>query len=213
MTESPFPFAAPAAEAEAPAESGDRKKLLMVGGAGALVVAVLGYFVVVPVLTGGSGDDTPVTTVRKKPAVTAAQKPAAKPAAKKPVVQPQSYNDVQARTDPFKPLVVEPVAAPVAPPAAPAAPGGTAAPAPAGGSGTTAGSSTTVQGQRVILLHVYKRDGKSYAQTKVGDKVYSPALGDVFAGSYKLLAVSGKSATYLFGDEQFSLSEGQEVLK
>jgi hypothetical protein len=60
---------------------------------------------------------------------------------------------------------------------------------------------------------VYTKNGKQYAQTKVGDKVYSPLVGEVFGGSYKLLATSGKSATYLFGDEQFSLSEGQEVLK
>lgn len=206
MTESTFPFEAAAEEAAAP--SGDRKKLLLVGGVGALLVAVLGYTVVLPAFAGGEDAVPQATTTRQvKPK---AKTPAKKPVAKKPAAQPASYTDVSARTDPFKPLVV---AAPPAAPVATAAPGtgsGTVTP-PSGG--TVTGSNTTVGGQRVILLHVYTKDGKSYAQTKVGDKVYSPAVGGVFANSYKLLAVSGKSATYLFGDEQFSLSEGQEVLK
>ena len=81
------------------------------------------------------------------------------------------------------------------------------------GSGSVPGGSASVGGQRVALVTVYAKDGKQYAQTKVGDKVFTPMVGEVFGGSYKLLATNGKTATYLFGDEQFSLTEGQEVLK
>lgn len=206
MTESTFPFEAAGEEPEAP---GDRRKMALVAGAGALAVAVLGYFVVVPMLSGDDSSATEARVVRKKAPVTAPK--VAKPAAKKPVAQPATYADTSARQDPFKPLVVEPVAAPpvVVDPAAPPVTGGTTTTP----GGTTGGSSTNVGGQRVALVTVYAKDGKNYAQTKVGDTVYSPVVGEIFGGSYKLLAVSGKTATYLFGDEQFTLSEGQEVLK
>lgn len=208
MTESTFPFEAVGDE---PESSGtDRRKTLLVAGAGAVAVAVLGYFVVLPMLSGPS-NETSFTAVHHAKAKTTA-KTATKATAKKPTTQPASYADVSARQDPFKPLVQEPVAAPAA--AAPAgATTGTTATSGTATAPTTSGSATSVGGQRVILLHVYGKDGKQYAQTKVGDKVYSPVVGATFAGSYKLLATSGSTATYLFGDEQFSLSEGQEVLK
>jgi hypothetical protein len=215
MTESSFPFAAAGEEV---AETGtDRKKLLLVAVAGVLAVAVLGYFVVLPKLSG-SADDAPVASVvhHRTPAQQATT--TAKKAAAKTVAQPPAYADVSARQDPFKPLVAKPVEVPAAAPGAVPPPTGTT-----GTTGTTAGSTTSgstssgssasVGGQRVALVHVFSKDGKSYAQTKVGDTVYTPGVGGVFAGSYKLLATSGKTATYLFGDEQFSLSEGQEVLK
>jgi len=216
MTESTFPFEAAGEEPEA---KGDRRKLAVVAGAGALAVAVLGYFVVVPMLSGAE-DTTEALIVRKRPAATA-PKTAAKPAVKKPVAQPATYADTSARTDPFKPLIVEPVVAPAGPVVAPPVTGGTTDGTTSGGttggttapSGTTSGTATNVGGQRVALVHVYAKDGSSYAQTKVGDTVHTPKVGDVFAGTYKLLAVSGKTATYLYGDEQFTLSEGQEVLK
>lgn len=217
MTESTFPFVA-AADDEP--EKADRRKLVLGAGVGALLVATLGYFVVVPAF-GGGGDsaDSEALVVRRRPAATAPKKPAAKPGAKKPA-QPATYADISARTDPFKPLVAEPVvAAPVfgAPPATGGTTGGTGTGTTGGGTtaptGTKTGSSTTVGAQRVALVTIYAKDGKSYAQTKVGDTVYTPVVGDVFAGTYKLLAVSGKQATYLYGDEQFTLSVGQEVLK
>jgi hypothetical protein len=206
MTESTFPFGS----GEEP-ETGSRsnRKAALVAGAGALAVAVLGYFVVVPMLSGSDASPSvPVVKHTAKAPSTTVAKAAAKP---KAVTQPASYADVSARQDPFKPLVVAPVAAPAAP-AAPAAGGTTTTPA-TGSTGTTGGSSAAVGGQRVALVHVFTKNGKQYAQTKIGDKVYTPLVGEVFGGSYKLLATSGKSATYLFGDEQFSLSEGQEVLK
>lgn len=217
MTESSFPFEAP--EGEAPEPGAGRRKTVLAAGAGALVVAVLGYFVVVPALAGGS-DAAPTTTVKKAPAAKAkagakpAAKAAAKPAAKKPAAQPASYNDVSSRENPFYELYVAPKASTGTVQATGSGPA--AAPAGTGTDTTTpssSGSSASVGGQRVALMTVYSKDGAQYAQTKVGDVVYTPRIGQVFAVSYKLLAVSGKTATFLFGDEQFTLSVGQEVLK
>jgi hypothetical protein len=213
MTESAFPFEA---TAEEPAETAgtDKRKRLLLAGAAVLAVAVVGNFAVRPMLSGGSSTEAVSVVKHATPKKTAKKATAAKPAAK-PVAQPKTYPDVYARTDPFAPLVRPPV---VAAPAAPAAaPGSTTTGGTTGTTGsttgTTSGSSASVGGQRVALVHVYTKDGKSYAQTKVGDTVFTPVVGSVFGGSYKLLATSGKTATYLFGDEQFSLSEGQEVLK
>ncbi len=218
MTENTFPFDAANDEPET-----DRRKLAVVAGAGALAVAVLGYFVVVPMLGGGSSAPEQAFVTRRAPQ-SAKKNPAAKPVAKKPVAQqPAAYADTSARTDPFKPLIEEvhtppnavlPPGAPGAQPAVPASGGGTTTGGTTGtSSGTSSGSSATVGAQRVALMTIFTKDGKQIAQTKVGDTVHSPTVGQVFAGSYKLLAVSGKTATYLYGDEQFTLSVGQEVLK
>ena len=217
MTESTFPFAGDEAAGETAAP--DRRKLAVMAAVGALVVAVLGYFVVMPALSGGGSESTSLDIVRapQKPAAKKpAAKAAAKPAAPKAPVVPKSYSDVSARSNPFRPLWEPP--AEVAP-VAPAAPGTTTGttgstgstgyPPPTG----TSGSSTSVAGQKVSLFGIVEKDGVVRAQTRVGETVYQPKVGDVFATSYKLLAVSGKTATYLFGDEQFTLSVGQEVLK
>ena len=216
MTENTFPFEAGSADEP----ETDRRKLALVAGAGALAVAVLGYFVVVPML-GGGDSATEQSFVRRERAPQTAKKNPAKPVAKKPVAQPQTYADTSARVHPFRPLVVARVQTPTAvgggtpvgaPPAAPA-PGTTTGSTTGAPSGSTGGSSTTVTGQRVALQTIFTKDGKQVAQTKVGDTVHNPVVGEVFAGSYKLLAISGKTATYLFGDEQFTLTVGQEVLK
>jgi hypothetical protein len=126
-----------------------------------------------------------------------------KPAAKAPAVTktvPSTFNNVLAR-DPFKPLYVPP---PPPAPAAPAAVAGTTTTTT-----TTAGSSSTP----VTLVKVYTKSGKKYAQTKVGNTVYTSVVGQTFGGTYQLLAVNGTAATYVQGDEQFSLSVGQVVLK
>lgn len=205
MTENAFPFEG---AVEEPA-GGDRRKMVLVAGLGALIVAVLGYFVVMPAFSGGGTDATPLTIVKKPQAKAKAP---AKPAAKKKApVRPASYDDLAARANPFRPLWTPPVETTTTVAAPAAAPATTDAP-PATTGGTTTGTSTTTT-QKVALMSVFTKDGISYAQTKVGDVVYLPRVGAEFATSFKLLAVTTKTATYLFGDEQFTLSVGQEVVK
>ena len=209
MTENAFPFEGAVEESA----GGDRRKMVMFAVVGALLVALMGYYVVLPAFSGGD-TSTPITTVRKAPAKkTPAKKPAAK---KKAPVQPAQYNDLAGRKNPFFPLWVEPKpeAATTTTTGTTTAPStDTAAPATTDGTTTSTGSTTTVGTQRVALMTVFTKDGVSYAQTKVGEVVYLPRVGQAFAGTFKLLAVSTKTATYLYGDEQFTLSVGQEVLK
>ena len=210
MTENAFPFEGAVEESA----GGDRRKMMLLAGVGALLVAVLGYFVVLPAFSGGD-TATPITTVKKAPAKkTPAKKPAAK---KKAPVQPAQYNDLAGRKNPFFPLWVEPkpvdTTSTTTTGTTTAPSTDTAAPSTSGGTTSNTGSTTTVGTQRVALMTVFTKDGVSYAQTKVGEVVYLPRVGQTFAGTFKLLAVSAKSATYLYGDEQFVLSVGQEVLK
>ncbi len=210
-----FPFAGD----EQPVESAQssRKALFAVLG-GVVALAVVGYFLVLPALSGGESTSTPVAGVVRKPA----KKPAAKkPAAKKPTAT-QVYTEQIAR-DPFKALWFKPAPPETAP--APAT-GGTALPGtdvPAtGGTDTGAGTGTgtgtgtgdnTASSVQVSLVKVFARQGNWYAQTRIGDEIWMPTVGQAFAGSFKLLAVGEGTATYLYGDERFTLREGQIVVK
>jgi len=51
------------------------------------------------------------------------------------------------------------------------------------------------------------------AQVDVNGVVHTVAEGDVFAENFKLLSVSGDCASMLFGDDQFTICEGEEILK
>jgi len=215
MTETAFPFGAPAPDAPAPevdeAGANDRRRLLLlVGGAAALVLLALVYFVF---LKGGSSTDTSSAPIVHHPVVTH-QAPTGKTttAAKQHSLAkvPKTFKDVIGR-DPFKPLYVAPVVAPAGAPGS--TPTGTDTNAPATDFGTSSGTTTTAVGTRVSLLRIYTKNGRTFATTKINSTVYNPKVGSVFASSFKLVSVDGKSATYLDGDVQFTLREGQEVLK
>lgn len=204
MSESAFPLAPQGEAAVAPVEESEvaenkRRMLLLVGGVAALLVLVVAaYFLF---LKGGSSDSSSsglVPTHHVTKTADAAKKPAAAAAAK---TVPSTFNNVLAR-DPFKPLYVPP-------PPPPAAPAGATAASTTTSTTTTSSSSA----QPVSLVKVYSKNGKTYAQTKIGNTVYAPAVGQTFAGTYQLLSTSGKTATFVQGDEQFSLSVGQVVLK
>jgi hypothetical protein len=53
----------------------------------------------------------------------------------------------------------------------------------------------------------------SRASIQVDATVYNVREGEDFAGRFRLLSVSGNCATMLFGDDQFTLCEGEEILK
>lgn len=206
MSESALPL--PGGPVGAPAEDAEpdskRRLLLLVGGAAALLVLVAAaYFLF---LSGGSGSDNasgPVVRRAARPAAAASKAPAA---VTKTV--PQTFNNALSR-DPFKPLVVPP------PPAPAASAVGTTTTATSTTTASTTNTSATASSAStpVTLVKVYQKNGKTYATTKVGSSTFSPAVGQTFGGTFQLLSVNGTAATYVQGDEQFSLSVGQVVLK
>jgi hypothetical protein len=68
------------------------------------------------------------------------------------------------------------------------------------------GSSRNVGGSTVVLLDVFQRDGATRVQVEVDGNVFDVGIGDTFAGGrFELRSVSNNCATFLFGDEQFTL--------
>jgi hypothetical protein len=122
---------------------------------------------------------------------------------------PKSFQDVVGR-DPFVPLYTPPVQAA---PGTGTVPAPTESGAPTTDNGGSSGTTTTGVGQKVSLIRIFTKNGKTVATTKVDSTVYNPTVGSSFATSFQLLSVKGKTATYLDGDVQFTLTVGQEVLK
>ena len=81
------------------------------------------------------------------------------------------------------------------------------------GSGTGTSGGSSIGGHRVKLIDVFTAKSKERASIQVDDTVYTVDVGEEFADSFKLLSTSGDCASLLFGDDQFSLCEGQEILK
>jgi hypothetical protein len=67
-----------------------------------------------------------------------------------------------------------------------------------------------VRGHTVELVATL--DGGS-AQVQVDSTVYRVSEGEQFAQNFELVSVSGDCATLLYGDDQFTLCEGEEILK
>ncbi|MDP9068818.1 MAG: hypothetical protein M3N53_10815 [Actinomycetota bacterium] len=167
--------------------------------------------------------------------------PAPAPAAAAPepqqTVSPAKKNDpvetfeVFAPKDPFDPLI--------SPATAGGATGGGAAAGPGGvtGQGTTTttganGATTTttttgtgtaagggggggqaVGGRRVRVIDVFASRNGRRAQVQVDGTVYTVDEGERFANNFELLSTSAQCATMLFGDDEFTLCEGEEILK
>jgi len=68
------------------------------------------------------------------------------------------------------------------------------------------GSSKVVNGYTVVLLDTFTRNGVLHAQTEVDGTVYDKTVGETFSpGHFELRSIQGRCATYLNGDESFTL--------
>lgn len=67
--------------------------------------------------------------------------------------------------------------------------------------------------QRVRLIDVFRANGQRRAQIRVDDVVYIVNEGETFAENFNLVSTAGQCASILFGDDQFTLCEGEEVYK
>ena len=195
---------------------GGQQRALVIAAAGG-VLLLLFFFLILPNLFGGGGGGggTAIQPPLARPSVTTTTRPSS-------AGTPESF-EVFNTKNPFIPLV------------GPAGGGGATTASTVAGGGTTGGgttgggtSATTVAGggaaggsataprqsQRVALLNVYTKNGKTVADVRVNDTVYTALVpGQTFATNYKVVSLSGKCGTFLFGDERFQLCEGEEVLK
>lgn len=68
-------------------------------------------------------------------------------------------------------------------------------------------------GHRVSLVDVFEEDGESKAVVRVDDVLYEVETGEVFASSFQVRSVESPCVTLLYGDDAFTLCEGESVLK
>ena len=197
-------------EAEAPGISGAQVALVVVG-----LVALLGLVWFLFLRGGPEVEPTaapPVAAPAPTPEETAE---AAPPKAGK---APLETFEVFAPKDPFRPLISAATAgtSTAGAPAAPAGTGTTGGPSgqPSGGSDISGGQSgDSVGGHRVRLIDTFTRNGETQARVQVDGTVYTVGEGERFAENFEVLSISGECASLLFGDDQFSLCEGEEILK
>lgn len=215
--------------AQTPEETGGRSQLsgqqaaIVIGGL--LVVLVLMWFLF---LRGGS-ETEPTTALPPSPTVT--QEPPAEDEepAEEPDDGPVETFEVFAPKDPFDPLVSEAGGGGAAGGSGVTIGGtetstgtGTSTGAETGtGTGTggstqpgeTGNGSSSVGGHRVKLIDTFREGGNERAQVQVDGTVYTVDEGETFAENFKVLSINGDCATMLFGDDQFTLCEGEEILK
>jgi hypothetical protein len=96
-------------------------------------------------------------------------------------------------------------------PSGPSGPSGPTGPSGATGTGTGSpspsnGASTVIGGHTVVLIDTSTSNGVQSATVEVDGTVYHPAEGDTFAGgNFQLRDVAGNCATFLYGDQSFTL--------
>jgi hypothetical protein len=175
---------------------------------GGIVVGVLlAGFVLFSILGGGEEELPPIP-----PTVPGPEAPSPSPGGGGPPIQSFTGRD---------PFSVPPALTPPPPPTVPGGGGGPSpsngggGPAPSNGGGGTqtpsptapgGGSSRNVGGSTVVLLDIFQRDGATHVQVEVDGTVHDVIVGEQFAGGrFELRSVGGNCATFLFGDEQFTL--------
>jgi hypothetical protein len=134
--------------------------------------------------------------------------------------------EVFAPKDPFRPLISDSAATSgtgattsgsvAAPAGTPGTGTGTAQPSGGsdiGGSSGSGSGDSSVGGHRVRLIDTFQAGGRARARVQVDGTVYTVDEGDRFADNFELLSINGDCASMLFGDDQFSLCEGEEILK
>lgn len=70
-----------------------------------------------------------------------------------------------------------------------------------------------VEGHTVELIGINGSGSDATAQIQVDDTIYEVKDGETFAENFKLLSTSNECATVLYGDDQFTVCEGEEILK
>jgi hypothetical protein len=147
------------------------------------VAVAAAWWLVAPSLLGAAG------SALDGPLAPVAVSPAAA-AVSGPAPATGSFQTAQPR-DPFRPLITES--------------------SPTGGDG--GGSTYEPSGTRVQLVAITDVGGVLRATVIVDSTTYDVGVGDSFADSFMVVSLDTDSGVFLFGDNAFELSVGQEILK
>jgi hypothetical protein len=192
---------APTSE-DAAEPTNQRAVLLLAVAAAAVIAALLGYFLVMPIFASPA---TTATAAGAKPTPSASVTASATPSPS--ATRLRNYGGTIGRADPFKPLLNENAAV------AGAGAGASASAGTGTGTGTgTTGSATTVP-TRVSVVEVQSDSSGSAVMVRMDTTIHIATTGETIAGVLKVVAITGKGATgkvtFLYGDQRFTLGEGQ----
>lgn len=178
----------------------ERNMLIVLG----VLLVVAGAFFLLTRGGGAPEEAAPTPTASPPPAVTSP--PPGPPPDREP--PPRAFGFFGGR-DPFVPLV-----------SAEAGAGGAATePAEVGeepiepippGAEEDEQEGITMGGERVAVVDVFVRGGEEVVQVTVGDRSFVVGEGETFAQNFKVVAINDPCATFLFGDQQFTLCEPGE---
>jgi len=193
------------------------RRALKIGGiiAAVLVVALLalgqlgkgGTAALPPISIGPTTSISPTTGPTEGPSGGPSGSPSGKPSGgpspspifsgRDPFSLPPQFQVTAPPTDGSSPPPSDGSSPPTSPPTSPTT-GPTSVP--------SNGSSTVIGGHTVVLLDTFTHNGVQMAQVEVDGTVYNVAEGDSFSGgTFELRDVAGNCATFLYGDESFTL--------
>lgn len=206
-----------------PARSIDRKQLVMLIALGVILIGV----VYVVFLRGAEPDGDARPSAAPPPLAQAEGSDPFEPDDDQATKPPVETFEVFASRDPFNPVVGDGSGDEGA--ADPGSDQGSAGDGntqgdsgdgnPNGGNDSGSSDSGTpsnqddVQGHTVKLIDVFREEGEDRAQVQIDSTSYTVSPGDVFAENFQLVSVAGQCATMLYGDDQFTLCEGEQILK
>ncbi len=181
------------------------KRTLKIGG---IVVGVLVVIFLALKLLGGGGGEEAATSFSPRSTTSAPGGTGGGSGTESPSLAPS-------------PVLVLPVRDPFAIPAGFPAPSGGSSSTGSSSSGTStstsqpgtrtptqpSGATQTVGGHQVTLIDTFTTNGVERATVEVDGTTYSVAAGQTFGPNkqYRLQSVSGNCATFLFGDQSFTL--------
>jgi hypothetical protein len=178
----------------------DRRAMIILG---VLAAAAAAFFF----LTRGGGEppeEAAPPTTAPPPVVTPSPTPTGRP---------PRFTFFSGR-DPFLPLVVAPTegGAPTgetpAPGASPGAP--VVEPSPGAEGEVTPEGSTTIGGHTVRVIDIFQQGGEQMVQVEVDGETFTVIEGEEFSDNFRVESIQGTCASFLFGDEPFTLCEGGE---
>jgi hypothetical protein len=186
--------------------SGRERNLLIL--LGVVAVAALAWFLFFGPGGGGDEEAAPTPVTPPSPPPTAEPAPPEGPGRR----PPRTFAFFGGR-DPFVPLVEAEVTEGVGTGTGTTEPTDGGTPAPTDGFQPTDGDQNrgpvSMGGRDVQLVDVFTQDGEPMVQVSVGGQTYVVGEGERFAGNFEVTDIAGTCATFLFGDESFTLCEGE----
>ena len=79
--------------------------------------------------------------------------------------------------------------------------------------GATTTTQATPDTKRITLLEIRDDDGVYTAVVSVDDVTYTVGVGDTFAEDFKVISLDSDSGVFMYGDNVFTLSVGQSIIK